>query len=203
MAWYDKYKDDKILINREEEHNKFWIVRYDPTTHDVITKWGRVGTKGQSKTFHFSGSSGAFNHIRTKEAEKRRKGYTIIDASALQRMTVEASLVGSNNKCVEFRWGEFVSYDDDILSFDPVEESRIMHPDCNPVPMFLVTMRDQTGELNAWFSIYNCIVFVSTSVGNGFTKVGRHRAVVVGPSATEQYRKIAGKIVENFANLFE
>lgn len=58
----------------EENHNKFWTGElYD--NGDVITRWGRVGDTGQSKSFPSAGNS----FLEKKLREKEGKGYRVID----------------------------------------------------------------------------------------------------------------------------
>lgn len=59
-----------ILVDVVNNNNKFWYVELHDTG-DVITRWGRVGDSGQSKTFPSAGE----RFLETKTREKTAKGY--------------------------------------------------------------------------------------------------------------------------------
>lgn len=63
----EKYIKSDIANN----NNKFWIIQL-MTNNDVITKWGRVGDDGQSKTFPGAGVS--FLEKKCREKESYRNG---------------------------------------------------------------------------------------------------------------------------------
>jgi predicted DNA-binding WGR domain protein len=141
MSWYDRYKEEKILINTSStdgtEHNKFWAASWDETTGKVSVRWGRVGTKGQSKTHDKSGAYEAANFIEGKLREKRRKGYKEtyqgkpITQAVLDRLNTEAAIVGTQNKCHDFKWVE-LSPTATGIDFHEISEDRLYDPACNP-----------------------------------------------------------------------
>ena len=56
-----------------KNNNKYWYIeQYDD--HKVITKWGRVGDTGQSKTYTFSYKSEADSFVEDKIKEKTKSG---------------------------------------------------------------------------------------------------------------------------------
>ena len=137
MAWYDRYKEEKILIHQSEEHNKFWAAGWDDQTNQVHVRWGRIGTKGQSKDHSFESQFEAVRFIETKFGEKRRKGYAgklngmDITQAALDRLNTEAAIVGTQNKCHSFKWVELVA-SGNTIDFHEINEDRLYDPSCNP-----------------------------------------------------------------------
>ena len=137
MSWYDRYKEEKILIHQSEEHNKFWAAGWDEQTNQVHVRWGRIGTKGQSKDHSFDSQYTAVRFIETKFSEKRRKGYTgklndtDITQAALDRLNAEAAIVGTQNKCHSFQWVELVTTGN-AIDFHEINEDRLYDPACNP-----------------------------------------------------------------------
>jgi|GEM_PF-6466105 len=137
MGWYDNYKKEKILVQQDDTHNKFWAAWWDEKTNQVHVRWGRLGTRGQSQTKDFPGSWKAASFISGKFSEKSRKGYTSqhsgkeITQATLDQMHAEAAIVGTQNKCHGFAWVEITQEGDDIL-FVEISEERLYDPDCNP-----------------------------------------------------------------------
>ncbi len=130
MAWYDKYKKETILIHQEAEHNKFWSAQMDEKTFKVVIRWGRLGTKGQSQEKEFSAEYGAGQFIESKMSEKRRKGYRPIEKKKFDELSIQSAIVGSSNKCRNFRWVEIT--DEANLKFQSISEDRLADPACNP-----------------------------------------------------------------------
>ena len=137
MSWYDHYKEERILIHAGGVHNKFWAAGLDEQTNQVHVRWGRIGTKGQSKDHSFDGKYAAAHFIETKFCEKRRKGYTDklhnvdITQAALDRLNTEAAIVGTQNKCHSFQWVELVA-SGNAIDFHEISEDRLYDPSCNP-----------------------------------------------------------------------
>ena len=142
--WYEKLKDEKILIHQGSEHNKFWTGQLHESTCSVVTRWGRIGTKGQTKTKSFGSVYQAANFLDTKFREKRRKGYTdklngeSIDPANLDKLAVEAAVVGTQNKCHNMQWVEIISGDSPDVRFKSIPDERLYDPEC--VPGLLVAM---------------------------------------------------------------
>jgi predicted DNA-binding WGR domain protein len=128
MAWIDKYKTEQVLIQQEENHNKFWAAVVDEKTFKASIRWGRLGTKGQSQEKDFTTSWEAANFIDTKLREKRRKGYEPITKSAFDKLCIQSAIVGTANKCNQFEWVE-IKGDNYFVTID---DNRLQNPDCNP-----------------------------------------------------------------------
>lgn len=62
-------------IDLAYNHYKFWEAELSHSCTTLITRWGRIGTAGQSKSDEFASHSSAFQEFQKKVAEKRRKGY--------------------------------------------------------------------------------------------------------------------------------
>ncbi len=69
MTIHEEYFE---YVDPDENHFKFWSYSYNDATRVLQVTWGRIGTRGQSKTFN--GQSSVAVHERV--AEKIRKGYT-------------------------------------------------------------------------------------------------------------------------------
>jgi predicted DNA-binding WGR domain protein len=138
MSWYDQYKEERILVHQGDEHNKFWAAWWDEQTDLVHVRWGRIGTKGQSKTHNKSGRYSSIRFIESKFDEKRRKGYTDkhngkpITQATLDRLHTEAAVVGTQNKCHNFQWVEIETEAGEAVFFKNITEDRLYDPACNP-----------------------------------------------------------------------
>ena len=138
MSWYDRYKEEKIVVQQGAGHNKFWAAHCDVMTNTVYVRWGRLGTKGQSQEKNFDSAYSAANFIDTKYYEKRRKGYRDtnengqkIDHARFEMMCTEAAIVGTQNKCHNMHWVE-LSATGDGFSYVEISDDRLYSPDCNP-----------------------------------------------------------------------
>jgi len=136
--WQDRYKEEKIVVQQSGTHNKFWAAWWDEKKKKVVVRWGRLGTKGQSKEHSHSDVYSASRFIDTKFREKRRKGYSENDdkgrkitQSIFEQMCIEAAIVGSQNKCHSFEWIE-LDGDGEIFEIKSVTEDRLLSPECNP-----------------------------------------------------------------------
>ena len=149
--WYDRYKDEKILIHQGAEHNKFWAASWDEQNNEVNVRWGRIGTKGQSQTKRFGGRYEAVNFIDNKYREKRRKGYTDqfngkqITQSTLDRLNTEAAIVGTQNKCHDFKWVEIEIEAGGAVYFKEIPEERLYDPACHPAILVDFETRKDVG----------------------------------------------------------
>jgi predicted DNA-binding WGR domain protein len=154
MAWYDKFKEAKILIHQSSgkdgiEHNKFWSGYYDEKTGKVHLRWGRLGTKGQGKAKDFGSTYAAANFLNKKYREKQGKGYreTLegkpIDKATLDRLHTEASIVGAGNKLTEFQWLEQVgeAVNSPMPEFIEINEDRLYDPACTPAIRISITTK--------------------------------------------------------------
>lgn len=163
MSWYDRYKEEKILVHQGAEHNKFWAAHYDDKTNEVHVRWGRIGTKGQSQTKKFGSQYQAVNFIDTKFREKCRKGYKDkidgkpIDQGVFEKLAIEAAIVGTQNKCHEMQWVEIK--DAANGGFVHITEDRLFDPDCNPGLLVKIETRkeyDGDTSFRLLFSFDNC-----------------------------------------------
>ena len=149
--WYDRYKDEKILIQQEAEHNKFWAAAWDEKNNEVNVRWGRIGTKGQSQVKRFSGRYEAVNFIDGKYREKRRKGYSDkfngkdITQATLDRLNAEAAIVGTQNKCHDFKWVEIEIEAGGAVYFKEIPEERLYDPACHPAILVDFETRQDVG----------------------------------------------------------
>jgi predicted DNA-binding WGR domain protein len=148
MAWFDRYKTEQIYVQQAEGHNKFWAASQDTATNRVIIRWGRLGTKGQSQVKDFPGAYGAVNFIDSKVREKTNKGYHKIDQSKFDRLALEAAIVGTQNKCHNFKWVEIT--DERNLIYKPVNEDRLQDPGCNPGIYVEVETKKQYGGCDSF-----------------------------------------------------
>ncbi|PSF28545.1 hypothetical protein C7H19_24560, partial [Aphanothece hegewaldii CCALA 016] len=58
------------------QHYKFWEAELTEGSTTLITRWGRIGTRGQSKSYPFVSYAAASQQYEEKIASKRRKGYS-------------------------------------------------------------------------------------------------------------------------------
>jgi predicted DNA-binding WGR domain protein len=148
MGWCDRYKEEKIVVQRSGNHNKFWAAWWDENTNQVHVRWGRIGTKGQSQTKDFPSRWQATNFIDNKYNEKRRKGYTHeyngepITQEVLDALFIEAAIVGSQNKCDGMQWVEIESVEGSVM-YAIVPDSRLADPECDPGLLVRLTTRKE------------------------------------------------------------
>tara|TARA_R110000868_G_scaffold115679_9_gene308795 strand:+ start:1679 stop:2299 length:621 start_codon:yes stop_codon:yes gene_type:complete len=151
MSWYDKYKGERILIQQSDEHNKFWAASWDDKTNEVTVRWGRMGTKGQSQVKQFEASHSAVRFIDGKFHEKQRKGYSTtfngkeITQAALDRLHTEAAIVGTQNKCHDFKWVEVNVESNGDVCFREIPEERLYSPECHPAILVNFETRKDVG----------------------------------------------------------
>lgn len=86
-----------ILINSDGTSNKFWTYTID-AEYSVHTKWGRVGSKGLSKTFKFNYLSEAESYAQARVDEKIGKGYNIVQEQDYQLEVLKAGITGARAK---------------------------------------------------------------------------------------------------------
>lgn len=138
MAWYDQYKNEKILIMKTDSSNKFWAAYLNDTTYTVYVRWGRIGTKGQSQTKKFDRLYTAASFISSKYDEKIREGYTglynnkPITQVVLDRLNLEASIIGTKNVCKQLSWCNIILKDNKIVHVKCISDSELLNPDINP-----------------------------------------------------------------------
>jgi len=161
----------KIFINQKSKHNKFWIITAPPphTSGDniVITRHGRLGTKGQTYTKNFDSNREANAFASTKIAEKNRKGYVEIKQEQLDEMHIQSAIIGTQNKLEEFGWVEMVDITDSTVVLKPVLDARLAEPDYDPAIRVVVGMRskhfkDKISIVLTADSIYQVTTFRTT-----------------------------------------
>lgn len=126
----------------QSEANKFWSVSHDESTHTVVVRWGRIGTAGQSQTKRFTNGWDASSFVSKKLSEKRSKDYRATTKEKLEQLHVEASIVGTSNKCHGIQWVE-----EEASVLRPVDELRLAQPDCDPkLHVKLETRKEYCGQ---------------------------------------------------------
>lgn len=152
MSWADKFKNEQIVVNTTKGHNKFWAAVMDPLTHNVKVRWGRIGTKGQQKDFPHSSEWGAADFITTRLREQTRKGYRGVTKQEFDELSIQAAVVGTNNKCNVFEWVE-LSGDG---AFKKITPDRLAAPDCNPgVYVVLETKKQFIPGMNSYRLLFS------------------------------------------------
>ena len=90
--------ENKGLYKVQVDHrNAFWSYEYQGDC-SVITKWGRIGTSGQSQTKDYGSSSRRDREISKLISEKINKGYKPETEESLQKETAVAEALGSQSK---------------------------------------------------------------------------------------------------------
>lgn len=148
---------ETIVVNTAAGHNKFWAARTNQADNTVHIRWGRLGTTGQTQIKNFATAHGCESFIRIKASEKMRKGYTnkwrnmLIDQNILDKLSMEAAIVGTSNKCDDLRWVELVGG-----KYVTIPDDRLQHPDCNPaISVTVTTKKEYNGKhkFNLLFTI--------------------------------------------------
>lgn len=132
------------LLNDSEKHNKVWSAEL--TNNGVITvetKWGRLGTKGQSKTETFYSEYEAKHAIEKKRNEKERKGYFEIDEAEYRLKHLEAEIVGSECKIIDLHFVELTGETEGKTQYRVVHPTNLSDPSCTP--QVLCTLQLRTG----------------------------------------------------------
>jgi len=152
-----------ILIHQDDIHNKFWIAEYNKSTKIVTTKWGRIGTKGQSKTKPFPTDYQAESWISSATYKKQEKGYVNqydykpITDHTLQKLATIAAIIGTQNKCQDPQW---VEIDLNNKSYKKIDENRLQHPECYPGLRLRIetkkSYKDEIGDDHTFFNLIFC-----------------------------------------------
>jgi len=198
MSLHDKFTEERILIQQDDEHNKFWAARLDESTMTVYIRWGRLGTKGQSQTKQFGGRYAATNFMHTKFNEKTRKGYKdnirgeTIDAGKLEQLSVAAAIVGTQNKCHAMEWVEIKSTDANGCHFSKINSDRIYEPDCTPGLMVNMETKKAYHSLTSF-----CLLFTGDAayLADPFTGVAYQKVSKQDPlyELTEKVEQAVGR----------
>lgn len=88
----------EILINKTDNHNKFYGYKVENGSNVLKTYWGRVGTNGNSNEETFGDEHTAQMMGKNKIREKFSKGYQIITEAEYELLKFEAQIIGSNHK---------------------------------------------------------------------------------------------------------
>jgi predicted DNA-binding WGR domain protein len=131
--------DFQMWVCREDKHNKFWTYEIVGTT--FISRYGRLGLKGQSSSKTFSCTWEAESHARKKLDGKRRKGYESVSEEEYQLLLLQAEVVGSGNKVEE---AAFVLKTDDNHAIE-VSPEALTNPDLKPSFILSIRLRDKDG----------------------------------------------------------
>lgn len=121
------FKTKQIMVCRDGSHSKFyeyWLGEDELTTY---ARFGRIGTPGKSEAGREHGHRDlASCYLRRKAYEKTRKGYVNVDYNEFNRLSLQAAIVGTQNKCGDFHYVEFI----DGNQFRMVSEERLADPEC-------------------------------------------------------------------------
>lgn len=150
-----KKDTDYYLIHSGDEHNKFYVIRYD-AAGNTKCRYGRLGTAGKPEDKSHGHEYTACRFAEKKYDEKIRKGYFKVSKADFDKKALEAAIVGSQNKCTEFRWIE-----DTPKGVIYIGEDRIAHPDCKVGIYVEFTTRKVYDGLTEFV----VIVWPDTSVG--------------------------------------
>lgn len=154
--WLNQHVEETILIHQGDNHNKFWTIRWDNTTKTIHTRWGRIGTAGGSKETPADVHT-APAIISRKQHQKMAEGYRKIKSSDFDKLTIQAAIVGSQNKCHDLQWVE-ISSDGEHISWHVISEDRLYDPNCNPGLLLKLETRKCGGETSfqLLFSVEKC-----------------------------------------------
>ena len=145
------------FIHDRGKHNKFWSYETD-SNHNVTVSWGRLGTKGQSKTFEFDSSWAAQGFAEKKVHEKKRKGYREVDAEVFGLKQVQAELIGAGCKIEELTFVKKLETDKNIYQ-SVSETSALADPSYEPLiycSLLLTGKRGVTHLLIDTETVYSC-----------------------------------------------
>lgn len=121
------------LIQSKGKHNKFWSYEINDATYDVTVKWGRLGTKGQTKVYKFVSLWAAQSFADKKVREKQRKGYTEVEAETFDLKQMQAELVGAGCKIEELTFVKKIKDAEHNLYRTLKEESALADPKYMPL----------------------------------------------------------------------
>lgn len=133
------------LLNDSEKHNKVWSAELTNNNGviTVETKWGRLGTKGQSKTETFYSEYEAKHAIEKKRNEKERKGYFEVEESDYFLKQLEAEIVGSECKIGNLHFVEPIEPNWQIAEtdFEIIKPKNLNDPSYNPKILCTLQLR--------------------------------------------------------------
>lgn len=121
-------QDSDKLLHTGGKHYKFWSYDIDDD-HTVTCKWGRLGTKGQNKSYTHSSRWGAEEYVSGKLHEKFRKGYKQVSEEAYDLEQLRGEIVGAGAKVKECG---FVKFDKDANHWFFTETSDMYDPNYIP-----------------------------------------------------------------------
>jgi len=195
MAWLDRYKNETILVCNEENHNKFWACRYDESTKIVHSRWGRIGTGGQTQQVTMANDYEAAELIDKKRREKGRKGYNPVDRKKFDEMNLQAAIVGTNNKCHSLRWVNVKE-----AGFSLATDTELQDPNCNPgIWINVQTKKVYDGRSGFEFLLTADHVYDLPIVANTSTIMKFARAITKSSPLYELIRKVEEAVGRSLA----
>jgi predicted DNA-binding WGR domain protein len=134
------------FIHDRGKHNKFWSYEIN-SHHSVTVSWGRLGTKGQSKTYEFDSSWSAQRFVDQKITEKRRKGYVEVDDEIFGLKKVQAELVNSGCKIETLTFVKKLHDDenDRTIYQSLKEEAALADPSYKPIVYCVLLLNGKRG----------------------------------------------------------
>lgn len=162
------------LIHEGGKHNKFWSSEIRPD-HTVITRWGRLGTKGQSKTFEFNSDWAAQDFIDKKVTEKLRKGYREVEPEILDLKKLQAELTGPEYKIKYLKFVKPRSVEENVYDanvYDAIQ-NEVALADPNYKPMIYCELRLTRPTWNVKLLIDTQKVYMCNTQGTWPTTISR------------------------------
>jgi predicted DNA-binding WGR domain protein len=148
---------ETILVCTGDKHNKFYIIEHTGGNWpDVVsTRWGRIGTKGQSSTK----VKDSYNAIIDK---RWSKGYYKISKEQFEQMTAVAQAIGTAHKINGLKWVNILDPDKmqigaalsgiDCQSAPP---EVLADPNNNPAIVVSIRLRKKSGDKEIGLLFFN------------------------------------------------
>lgn len=181
------------------EHSKYWIgcVQDD---NSVLTRWGRLGTKGQSKIFPYSSELRATGFLNTKVNDKLRNGYRIVKEAEFRRLDIMSRVLGIKHRIAEVQWVEIarvgVRDPSDVIDCKLVPESRLAMPDCTP-GLRICAGINRSGSLPANYSThYFLVTIVGDTISVHHSRDSTMHFVPLSDDSPEFLRSFCSNILE-------
>lgn len=137
----------EFYLNTQPGHNKYYVVTQN--NREVTINYGRIGTKGQRLHKEFPGIYQANSFARQKIAEKNNKGYLKVDERLYNTRTLEASLLGTQNKLDSLHWLDITKETGGTpVEWRQLSEDQLQDPNYNiGVLVTISTIRSGTHEI--------------------------------------------------------
>lgn len=99
-----------MLVFKKENSNKYYdcIVEPNGSQWIVTKKWGRIGSKGQSKTEVFNSQYSADLCRTNILLDKNYEGYKAVTDEEFKELTILAQIIGLKNKVIGYFWAKRV-----------------------------------------------------------------------------------------------